>query len=111
MRRKLRRKGITVNTIQELMERGIGEDSKIVDLDCDPSDLSREAEYLSKVKWEVDVLSLPIEERRKILKQELIADYLLKVGKADIDGVESTCDLVEDDGNYVEMDGEVYRLK
>ena len=80
-------------------------------IDCDPSDLSREAEYLSKVKWEVDVLSLPIEGRRKILKQELIADYLLKVGKADIDGVESTCDLVEDDGNYVEMDGVFYKTK
>ena len=44
-------------------------------------------------------------------RRQTIAEYLLKVGKADIDGVESTCDLVEDDGNYVEMDGEVYRLK
>jgi hypothetical protein len=65
LRRKLRRKGITVNTIQELMERGIGKESKVVDLDFDPNDLSMESEYLAKIKYETDVLSLPIEERRR----------------------------------------------
>jgi len=87
LRRKLRRNGIVVNTVKELMERGIGEDSKIIDLDCDPSDLSMEADYLAKIEYEVDVLSLPIDERRKIQKQRMIAEYMLKIGKADINGL------------------------
>jgi hypothetical protein len=109
-----------------MMERGIGEDSKIIDLDFDPSDLSMEVEYLSKIQYETDVLSLPIEKRRKIQKQKMIAEYMLKIGKADIDGVESNCDrhsleqskntiyrlegLIEDDCDYVEIDGEVYKI-
>jgi hypothetical protein len=110
LRRKLRRKGITVNTIEELADRGIGEESQIIDLDCDPNDLSMEEEYLLKIQYETDVLSLPIEERRAIQKQRMIAEYMLKIGKADIDGVESSCDLIEDDGDYVEIDGEVYKI-
>src|SRR5262245_26779614 len=58
LRRMLRRNGLIVNTVKELMERGIGEDSKIIDLDCDPSDLSMEANYLDEIEYEVDVLSL-----------------------------------------------------
>ncbi len=85
-RQKLRRKGIVVNTVKELMDRGIGEDSKLIDLDFDPSDLSMEQEYLSNLQYETDVLSLPIEERRKIQKARLIAEYLISIGKADIDG-------------------------
>jgi hypothetical protein len=67
-------------------------------------------EYLSQIKYEVDVLSLPIEQRRKIQRQKLIAEYLLKAGKADIDGVESICDLNKDDGDYVEIEGVVYKI-
>jgi hypothetical protein len=110
LRRKLRRKGITVNTIKEKMESGIGEDSRIIDLDFDPSDLSLEEEYLSKIQYETDVLSLPIKERRRIQKQKLIAEYLLKTGKADIDSVVSNCEMIEDDGDLAEIDGEVYRI-
>lgn len=111
LRRKLRRKGITVNTIKELMESGIGEHSRIIDLDCDPSDLSMEEEYLSKVKWEVDVLALPIEERRKIQKQKLIAAYLLKTGEITINDSggarNADCD-TEDD--LVEIIGEIHKI-
>jgi hypothetical protein len=44
LRRKLRRKGIVVNSIKELADRGFGKDSKIVGLDFDPNDLSMEQE-------------------------------------------------------------------
>jgi hypothetical protein len=110
LRQKLRRKGLTVNTIKELADRGIGEDSRIIDLDCDPTDLSMEEDYLAKIKSEVDVLSLPIEERRTIQKQRMIAEYMLKTGKANIEGVDSNCGLIEDDGDYVEIDGAVYKI-
>jgi hypothetical protein len=110
LRRKLRRKGIVVNTIKELIERGIGKDSRIIDLDCDLDDLSMESDYLSQIKYEVDVLALPIEERRAIQKQRMIAEYMLKIGQADIDGVESSCEMIEDDGDYVEIDGVVYKM-
>jgi hypothetical protein len=110
LRRKLRRKGIVVNTIKELADRGISPSSKLIDLDADPNDLSMEEEYLSRIQYETDVLSLPIEERRAIQKQRMIAEYMHKTGKADIDGVESTCELIEDDGDYVEIDGEVYKI-
>jgi hypothetical protein len=110
LRRKLRRQGVVVNTIKEKMESGICEDSKIIDLDCDPSDLSMEADYLAKIEYEVDVLSLPIDERRKIQKKRMIAEYLLKIGKADIDGVEPNSGLIEDDSDLVEIDGETYRI-
>jgi hypothetical protein len=109
-RRKLRRKGITLNTFKEKIESGIGEDSRIVDLDFDPSDLSLEEEYLSKIQYETDVLSLPIEERRKIQKQRMVAEYMLKIGKADIDGIESNCQMIEDDGDWVEIGGEIYKI-
>jgi hypothetical protein len=93
-----------------LTERGIGEDSKIIDLDCDPSDLSMEADYLSQIKYEADVLSLPIDERRQVQKKKLIAEYLLKTGKADIDGVESAGEMIEDDGDSMEIGGEIYKI-
>jgi len=111
IRRKLRRKGITVNTIKELMGRGIGEDSKIIDLDCDPSDLSMEEEYLSNIQYEIDVLALPIKERRAIQKAQLIAEYMLKIGKVIIDDSggarNADCD-IEDD--LVEIAGEIYKI-
>jgi hypothetical protein len=125
-RAKLRRKGIVVNTIKELADRGIGEDSKLIDLDCDPNDLTMEEEYLANLQYETDVLALPIEERRKIEEQRLIAEYLLKYGKADIDGaglqrgnssdddyyvaVDDNGNLIENDGDIVEIDGEIYRI-
>lgn len=103
LRQKLRRKGLTVNTIKEKMESGIGADSRIVDIDdFDPNDLSLEEEYLSKVQYEVDVLSLPIDERRKIQKQKMITEYLLKTAKvtlvaATVDDTANTAkDVAED---------------
>ena len=81
LRRKLRRNGIVVNTVKELKERGIGEESKIIDLPYDPSDSSMEEDYLLKIQYETDVLSLPIEDRRKIQKQRMIANYLSRTGK------------------------------
>jgi hypothetical protein len=117
LRRKLRRNGIVVNTVKELMVRGIGEDSKIIDLDCDPSDLSMEADYLSQIKYEADVLSLPIDERRQVQKKKLIAEYLLKTGKATIDDSDGARKADYDDGDalvldedMVEIEGEIYRL-
>jgi hypothetical protein len=112
LRQKLRRKGLTVNTIKEKMESGIGADSRIVDLDFDPTNLSLEEEYLSKVKWEVDVLSLPIEERRKIQKQKMITEYLLKSGKVTlVENCISTTPTYDDgDGDLVEIEGRLYKL-
>jgi len=111
LRRRLRRKGITVNTIKEKKESGIGEDSRIIDLDCDPSDLSMEEKYLSNIQYEIDVLALPIEERRAIQKARLIAEYRLKTGKVTIDDSggarNADCD-TEDD--LVEIDGEIYKI-
>jgi hypothetical protein len=113
-RAKLRRKGIVVNTIKELADRGIGENSKIIDLDSDPNDLSMEQEYLSTVQKQIDVLSLPIEERRKVQKQRLIAEYMIKAGKATIDDSDGARkadgDADRDDGNWVEIDGEIYKI-
>ena len=60
--------------------------------------------------YDVDALSLPIEQRRKIQKQKLIAEYMLKIGKADIDGIESSCELIEVNGDYAEIDGAVYKI-
>jgi hypothetical protein len=128
LRAKLRRKGIVVNTIKELMERGIGEDSRLIDLDFDPNDLSMEEEYLAKIQYEPDVLALPIEERRRIEEQRLIAEFMIKIGKADIDGAGSTIhngsnddyyvavasddngNLIEEDRDLIEIDGEVYKI-
>jgi hypothetical protein len=39
-----------------------------------------------------------------------IAEYLLKTGKADIDGVESRSEMIEDDGDYVEIEGVVCKI-
>jgi len=124
LRQKMRRKGLTVNTIKEKMESGIGADSQIIDLDCNPDDLSMEEEYLSKITYEVDVLSLPIDERRKIQKQRLIAEYLEKTGKVTLDeniapmstptekALYRTMQRSDDDvGDVVYIDGAVYRLK
>ena len=55
-------------------------------------------------------MSLPIEERRAIQKQRMIAEFMLKIGKTDIDGIESNCEMIEDDGDYVEIDGVVYKI-
>jgi hypothetical protein len=115
IRRKLRRKGVTVNTIRELASRGIGEESKVVDLDFDPTDLSLEEDYLSRIEYEVDVLSLPIEKRRKIQKQKMIADYLARTDNVTlVDGeTEKRLNVCSTDGNSdnVEIGGQVYRLK
>jgi hypothetical protein len=59
LRAKLRRKGIVVNIIKELADRGIGEDSKLIDLDFDPNDLTMQEEYLANLQYETDVLALP----------------------------------------------------
>jgi hypothetical protein len=131
-RAKLRRKGITPNAIKEKIESRASDTSKLIDLDFDPSDLSMEEEYLSNLQYETDVLSLPIEERRAIQKQRLIAEYMIKIGKADIDGeglqsansddnddyyiaVDDNGNLSakavgEDDGDLMEIEGEVYRI-
>jgi hypothetical protein len=74
------------------------------------NDLSMEKEYLSRIQYETDVLSLPIEERRKIQKQRLIAVYMIQIGKADIDGAESNCEIIKADGDHVEIDGVVYKI-
>jgi len=117
LRQKLRRKGITVNTIKEKMASGIGADSRIVDIDdFDPNDLSLEEEYISNMKWEVDVLSLPIEERQAIQKQRMIAEYMIKVGKADIDGFilsengNNAARKADGDDDLIEIDGEIYKI-
>jgi hypothetical protein len=129
-RAKLRRKGITPNAIKEKIESRASDTSKLIDLDFDPSDLSMEEEYLSNLQYEADVLSLPIVERRQIQKQRLIAEYMIKIGEADIDGAglqprNSSDDdyyvaiasasgdngnLIEDDGDFVEIDGEIYKI-
>jgi hypothetical protein len=106
----MKRKGITPNAIKEKLDNGASPTSKLIDLDNDPNDLSMEEDYLSNLQYETDVLSLPIEERRAIQKQRMIAEYMLKIGKADIDGVESNSDLIEDDGDWVKIDGEMYRI-
>jgi len=61
--------------------------------------------------------SLGVESKRAFdfvtpgCSRQTIAEYLLKTGKANIDGVESNCEMIEDDCDLIEIAGEVYRLK
>jgi hypothetical protein len=56
-----------------------------------------------------------VEERRAIQKQRMIAEYMLKIGRADIDGF-----ILSENGNnaarkadggddLIEIDGEIYK--
>jgi hypothetical protein len=103
-RQKLKRRGIKLPHLKER-----NPDSKLIDLDFDPTDLSMEEDYLRKMTYVVDVMSLPIEERRKIKKQKLITEYLLKIGALSIDEDRSKDFVDLDDLEYI--DGKKYKIK
>jgi hypothetical protein len=89
---------------------------QLTDLDFDPNDLSMEEDYLAKTQYETDILSLPVEERRAIQKQRMIAEYMIKIGKANIDGFilsensNNAARKADGDDDLIEIDGETYKI-
>jgi hypothetical protein len=58
----------------------------------------------------------PVEERRAIQKQRMIAEYMIKVGKANIDGFtlsengNNAARKADGDDDLIEIDGEIYKI-
>jgi len=65
-----------------------------------------EREYLEKMEYFENIMSLPIEERRAIQKQKLIEEYLKQTGQSHLIKKRKS-----DDRDLVNIDGEYYTLK